>query len=389
MAQSGTGNDDFDRLARQYWSQWGEMMRGAAAQPAQSQVPGWEGAIDWWSKLARGGGGQAGAADDAINRFNSQASGWLGRMQQVASRFAGRDASAADIVDAWKQSLGDSAGNPFAQVMGDMGGRGQHGVEDWMRQAMPFLQGLQRQWQVDGANWSEMPAFGFAREHQERLQRLAQAQRDAQQHSQAFHALMAQAGQDAFKRFERKLAECGQAGEPLDSARALLDRWVDAAEEAYADIALSPGFRDAYAAMVNAQMTLRGRVQGEIEQVGELLGVPTRTEVDAAHRKIVQLEREVRRLRDTLHDAGVGSPAREATPAPRPSSGRKVGKSTAAKKSAKKAVKKKAAANKGAAKKASKKKPASKQAAAKSRSKAATSRSKSASAPGKRRKVGR
>ncbi|MGO4779365.1 poly(R)-hydroxyalkanoic acid synthase subunit PhaE, partial [Lysobacter sp. 2RAB21] len=67
---------------------------------------------------------------------------------------------------------------------------------------------------------------------------------------------------------------------------------------AYAEIALSPRFRDAYAALVNSQMRLRAGVQKEIEQASGSLGIPTRTEIDSAHRKIVQLERELRRLRE-------------------------------------------------------------------------------------------
>ena len=43
----------------------------------------------------------------------------------------------------------------------------------------------------------------------------------------------------------------------MTSARALFDLWIDAAEEAYAQVALSPEFREVYGAYVNAQMRLR------------------------------------------------------------------------------------------------------------------------------------
>ena len=49
-------------------------------------------------------------------------------------------------------------------------------------------------------------------------------------------------------------------------------------------------------------MRLRAAVQGEVEHATAQLGMPTRTEIDAAHRKIVQLERELRRLRDRMDD---------------------------------------------------------------------------------------
>ncbi|WP_330970586.1 poly(R)-hydroxyalkanoic acid synthase subunit PhaE, partial [Lysobacter sp. A3-1-A15] len=128
----------------------------------------------------------------------------------------------------------------------------------------------------------------------------------------AYNALLGEAGQAAFALFQEKLAQRGESGQTLDSARALFDLWIDAAEEAYAEVALSPRFREAYGDMINAQMRLRAAVQGEVEQAGLLLGTPTRTEVDSAHRKIVQLEREMRRLRDRLEAGGDASAGKSA-----------------------------------------------------------------------------
>ena len=334
----GFGQGDFDAVARQYWNAWGELMRGAPA-PAPTAAPGWNEAVQWWSQLVQGGRSEA---NEAIERFNSQARGWFGQMQQLAAQFAGRDASAGDIAQAWKQALGGSGANPFADVFGSMRGPGQNDFSQWLEQAAPYLQ----QWQRDGQSWLGTPAFGFAREHQERWQALAQAQLHYQQQSQAYNALMAEAGQNAFARFEDKLAERSEPGRQLQSARALFDLWIDAAEDAYAEIALSPRFRDAYAALVNSQMKLRGAIQTEVEHATGLFGIPTRTEIDAAHRKIVQLEREVRRLRDAVQapaparasarasePAANDAPRAKAAPAPKPAPKQAI-KKAAAKKSA-------------------------------------------------------
>lgn len=310
---AGINAPDFDRLARQYWSAWGDMMRGATPQPAQPAVPGWNEALNWWSQLAKGGGQPQ--VEDTLDRFNSQARGWFGEIQKLAAQFAGRDASPGDIAGAWKQAMGGNAGNPFAEMMGAMRGPGQQDFGRWAEQIAPFLERLQGQ----GQSLLGLPAFGFAREHQERVQQLAQAHLDYQQQSQAYNALMAQAGQDAFARFEDKLAERSEPGRQIGSARALFDLWIDAAEDAYAQIALSPRFRDAYAALVNSQMRLRAGVQKEIEQASGNLGIPTRTEIDAAHRKIVQLERELRRLRDEVQAGREPRAAAQAAPASQPS----------------------------------------------------------------------
>ncbi|QCW26650.1 class III poly(R)-hydroxyalkanoic acid synthase subunit PhaE [Lysobacter enzymogenes] len=318
---AGFNPQDFERLARQYWGAWGEMMRGAQPQPpAQPSIPGWSEALNWWSQLAKGGGQPQ--VQDTLDRFNSQARGWFGEIQKLAAQFAGRDASASDIAGAWKQALGGQGANPFADVFGAMRGPGQQDFARWAEQVKPFLERLSD----GGASLLGLPAFGFAREHQERVQQLAQAYLNYQQQSQAYNALMAEAGQDAFKRFEDKLAERSEPGRQIGSARALFDLWIDAAEDAYAEIALSPRFRDAYAALVNSQMRLRAGVQKEIEQASGQYGIPTRTEIDSAHRKIVQLERELRRLRDELQrlrgDDG-GEPAVGAGPATKKGAGAK------------------------------------------------------------------
>ncbi len=340
MAEQGV--DDFETLARRYWSAWGDTVRSTTATPT---VPGWNEAMAWWTQLAQGGGGPA---DEAVGRFNAQAQGWFGQMQQLAARFAGQPASAADIASAWKHALGGDGANPFASMLSGFPGSDQGDASQWVERLMPWLRASH-----GGREWLDLPAFGFAREHQERWQQLARAQRDLHEQSQAYQTLLAQAGQDAFVRFEQKLAQHSQPGRQLGSVRALFDLWIDAAEEAYADVALSPRFRDAYAALVNAQMHLRGSVQREVEHAGAALGMPTRTELDSAHRKIVQLERELRRLRDAvqaLSDRGpVGAPAPEPAAKAAPRKAEAAAKQPAARKAApkkaalKKAVPKKAA----------------------------------------------
>lgn len=328
-----SGFDDFEQLARQYWSAWGDAMRTNAA-PAQPTVPNWNDAVGWWSQLAQGAAAAnpGSGAGDAINRFNSQAQQWLGQMQRLAAQFAGTQAQPADIAGAWQRMLGASGANAFADMFKGMPGPGQHGVEQWMEQVAPMLQSMQR----EGRSWLGLPAFGFGREHQERWQALAQSQLDYQEKSNAYNALMAEATQLAFRRFEDKLAERSEPGRQLTSARALFDLWIDAAEDAYAEIALSPRFRQVYGELLNAQMQVRAGLQREVEQYCSQLGVPTRTEIDAAHRKIVQLERELRRLRDAMqeHAPAPAPTAKAADGAVEPKAARKKPAKAPAKKGA-------------------------------------------------------
>lgn len=368
------GPGDVGAMAQQYWHALSEAMRSASG-AARPRDP-WQSMMDSWSQLA--GGARRNDASDAIERFSAQARQWFETMQQVAGQFAGQSASPQDIAGAWKQAMG-GGGNPFASLFSEMTGRGQSGFDQWYQQVAPMFNGmlggglgrmfqggmlqdsmlqnglLQDGMRQEAMQWLRTPAFGLNREQQERWQALAEAQLALQQKNDAYNALMLEAGRDAFERFERKLEAHSEPGRQLQSARALFDLWIDAAEEAYAEIALSAGFRQVYGELINAQMRVRAGIQREIELVGGLFGMPGRTEVDAAHRKIAELERQLRRLRDAVAPQPAQAkpspnrPARETVAAAKPEP---VSKPAAkAKPATKKAVAKKPAARKAAAKK--------------------------------------
>lgn len=290
----------FDAIARQYWASWGDAMRTGATAPGTA--PNWQDAIDWWSKLAHGNREEA---NSAVERFNAQARNWYGQMQQVAAQFAGQDAKPADIAAEWKRALGAIGENPFPEMFRAMRGQGAQGLEQWVEDASPYLDA----WRRESSTMLGLPTFGIGREQQERWQTLAKAQLDYQEQDNAYNALMLKAVQNAYAVFEDNLAEREEPGRQLTTARALFDLWIDAAEEAYARIALSPEFRKVYGARVNAQMRLRQGVQSEVEQMSAMFGMPTRSDLDAAFRKIDALERALRKMRDEALDATNASPA--------------------------------------------------------------------------------
>ena len=333
----GSGTGDFEGLSRQYWSAWGEAMRQAGVSagvipPPQSH---WQQAVNWWSQLLPGGPSQA---NDAVGRFNQQARDWYGQMQQVAAQFAGQDSSPADVSQAWREAiganaLGGSGSNPFLDLFKQMRGPGAQGMDEWLEQVQPWLQGFQQQSQ----RWSQLPAFGQYREHQERWQALQRAQQEYQQCTGDYNQLMATCMKQAFEVFEAKLAAHEEPGRQIANARALFDLWIDAAEEAYAQTALSQEFRHVSGALNNAQMRLRAAIQLEVEHMTGLFGMPTRTEIDAAHRKIAELERTLRRMRDAQPEPKRESPKPASKPAKSPAKAasrkKAASRSVAAKKS--------------------------------------------------------
>ncbi|WP_337052257.1 poly(R)-hydroxyalkanoic acid synthase subunit PhaE [Pseudoxanthomonas sp. USHLN014] len=349
-------------MARQVWETWGEALRKFASVPLETAAPAWQQVPGGWPGWTPPKGGAPG---DVMERFDGLARHWFGRMQHVAAQFADRDNTPADIVAAWRQALGATEANPYPDLFGSLFGQAT-GLDDLGEQWLPWLESLRGPLE----EWSRTPAFGPAREHQQRWKGLLQAQHALREAAEAYRTLLEDASRQAYAMFEEKLNQRAGEGSALDSARALFDEWIDAAEDAYARMALSEEFSEVYGALANAQMRMRAGVQREVEQLGSLLGLPTRTEVDAAHRKIAELERILRRMmRGQAAERPAAAPE---TPRQAPSPARpvKAAKKTAAskpsaaskaptKKSAKTAAKKigeKPTAKKAAAKKATAKK---------------------------------
>jgi len=302
---------EFEQMARQYWNAWEQALRGevpgaAAVQPGSQP---WQDALQCWTDVFA----HRPVTNDVTERFGKQARQWYAQIQQVAARFGGQGGSPADIAQAWKTALGGSAVNVFQSLFDSMNGPGMQGMEQWLRGVQPVLHALSG----EGRAWLSTPAFGFTREHQERMQALAAAQLDVQQAGRAYQELMAKTSQAAFARFEQRLSKLVAEGKRIDTPRALFDVWVDAAEDAYAEIALSAQYRSAYGDLLNAQIRLRAAIQTEVEQFCAQLGMPTRTELDGAHRKIIELERQLRRLQGQGGHTGqpVRKPAVVAAPA--------------------------------------------------------------------------
>ena len=360
MAGSGSDNGNFEDKARQYWSAWEDAMRhgqaaGSAARP--SPAPGsdapqdWRKAVDWWSQLLPTQA--APQAQEAIDRFRNQAGDWFGTMQEVAAQFAGRDTSANEVSDAWRKAVQGQGEQLMQWTLGSLRGGSQVGFDPWLQEAAQTWE----KWRQENASWLDMPAFGLNRNHQARLQKLARAQQDYQAQSQAYGKQLKGAVEQAFTRFASKLREHESSGSQLTSARALFDLWIEAAEESYADVALSDQFRQVYGGFANAHMRMRAALQEQVEELSQRFGMPTRSEMDAAHRRIAELERLVQRMLRTAASpaskpaaASTADPvapatakraaASKASAAPKPATATSAVKKTAAKKTAAKAAKK-------------------------------------------------
>jgi class III poly(R)-hydroxyalkanoic acid synthase PhaE subunit len=286
--------DQWQALSRQYWNAWQDMTReaGTAAGNDPAAVP-WHEGFEQWSRMFGGPGGKQG---ETIERVLASAKSFTAFAQSmIAAATAGNGGAMPNWADALRNGfkMPDGAAsmfaNPVAQALREISGQGARSFEQMMEGLAPHLDPAR-----EAKSWLRVPAFGFLREHQEHYQKTAVALIDYQEQTSRYNALIMKASQRGFELFESKLAAREEPGRQIDSLRALYDLWVDAAEEAYAEIALSPEFREVYGALVNSQMRARSQIQQEVERIATDFGMPTRSELDSIGQRLHDLRREVR-----------------------------------------------------------------------------------------------
>ncbi|HEU0277908.1 MAG TPA: class III poly(R)-hydroxyalkanoic acid synthase subunit PhaE [Rhodanobacteraceae bacterium] len=292
--------DDWQARSAQYWNAWMDATRKAfgvtAADSATARTP-WHEGLEQWARLF-----DAGAAKDSqsevVERLLAGARSYFALLQSLAQKGANGQADPKAWTDAVRNAFNfpgaDAAllDNPLARAMRELAGQGAKGFEQMMAGMEPAMK--------EARSLLDLPAFGYAREHQERYQKTAKAWLDYQHETNRYNALIARASRRAFEVFEDKLAEHAEPGRQIDSVRGLYNLWVDAAEEAYAEVALSPEFREVYGALVNAQMRVRQGAQQEVERMSNDLGIPTRTEIDTLGQRLHALRREARTQTDEV-----------------------------------------------------------------------------------------
>jgi len=136
--------------------------------------------------------------------------------------------------------------------------------------------------------------FGFGSEQHAQQQALADAIAKHLEAAQRYQALMQRSNAQAIEKMQARLSKLTAPGQQIESLKVLYDLWVDCAEEAYAEIALSEEFREAYGEMVNTQIRVRQLQQEQTEYLCQQLGIPTRSDVSSLGERLHALRREMR-----------------------------------------------------------------------------------------------
>jgi len=285
--------DQWQALSRQYWNAFSDLTReaGNGAGRDAAAMP-WHEGFEQWARMFGGPGKQS----ETVERVLASAKSFTAFAQSMIAAATAGNAGAAPnwaevLRNGFKMPGADASlfSNPVAQALREISGQGVKSFEEMMQGLAPALDPAR-----EAKSWLNVPAFGFLREHQEHYQKMAVALIEYQEQTRRYNALILKSSQRGFELFESKLAAREEPGRQIDSLRALYDLWVDAAEEAYAETALSPEFREVYGELVNAQMRVRSQIQQEVERIATDFGMPTRSELDSIGQRLHDLRREVR-----------------------------------------------------------------------------------------------
>lgn len=326
MSDQGDWLGQMAKLQQQYWDGWrglaGQVME--PARPAASPLSPWADGLEAWRRalVAQSGGiagafpgaphgGFAGSEQNALfEQVVAHGKQYLGLLQGLMNAGAPQGQGGGFDPQAFvaeMRRVHERFGAGALAGLGQppwFGGIDAGQVEQLVRS---LASGPMQAVGGDPGGLLSLPAFGLHREHVERGQALARAWLDYQSAAARFREVMLKATGGALDRFEARLAEREQPGRQIETVRALYDLWIDAAEEAFAEVALGPDYREASGALVDAQMRVRAGINAEIERFGAQFGLPGRTEVDSMARQLHEHRRELRRLRaelDALRRAG-------------------------------------------------------------------------------------
>lgn len=227
----------------------------------------------------------------------------LSGLKSYAEWMQGAAASVGTPGNDWAQQLEQLFGKdrqPFASAFAGVDPGTAAGTQDFSRQWQAWLQSLQGNPSSTAYTESTAQAmppfatFGADLAAQAEQQRLMAAVTEHLEAASRYQRLIQRSNEHAIEKMRARLAPLAQPTAKIESLKMLYDVWVECAEEAHAEIALSDEFRETYAAMVNTQMRVRLLQQAQVEKICAQVGIPTRSDIDNLGQRLHEFRREMR-----------------------------------------------------------------------------------------------
>jgi class III poly(R)-hydroxyalkanoic acid synthase PhaE subunit len=156
----------------------------------------------------------------------------------------------------------------------------------------------------------QSPSLGYTRELNEKITAGFDTWLHFRRASADYQAKLADAWTDAFDVLIHEMADRAEQGEMIGSVRDLLLLWGQVADRVFIDTFRTDEFIQIQGQFLQAAMTYRIQQREIAEASLSLYDLPTRSEVDEAHRNIYELRKEVKALKKALADLQKPKPRR-------------------------------------------------------------------------------
>jgi class III poly(R)-hydroxyalkanoic acid synthase PhaE subunit len=142
--------------------------------------------------------------------------------------------------------------------------------------------------------------MGFTRQLEHKLRKGFVVWEEYRQADFNYQMVVLDAWAKTFEYIQQKLLSLSEQDKKITSLEELGTLWVDAAENAFGEVFASDAYIEAQGTLVNATMRHRIYQREIMELVFQMLDIPTRNEVDAAHRTNYELRKEIKALKKQL-----------------------------------------------------------------------------------------
>ncbi|NDJ76536.1 MAG: class III poly(R)-hydroxyalkanoic acid synthase subunit PhaE [Chloroflexi bacterium] len=148
----------------------------------------------------------------------------------------------------------------------------------------------------------QSPSLGYTRELNEKIAQGFESWLDFRRASAAYQARLADAWAEAFEVLLGEMVASAEEGSTIGTMRDLLRLWGRVADRVFIETFHTDEYIQLQGHLLNASMKYRIQQREIVEVFQSAADLPTRHEVDEAHRNIYALRKEIRQLERTVRD---------------------------------------------------------------------------------------
>lgn len=298
----------WDRAQQQAWDAWSRMARQSMSPPDPQPDALWKFWSEGLEQLWHSRDGRTSGTSATVSRhLLDQGRGFLLLSHQLLRALEQMQRETGNDAD-WKRVLREAIGHTQEQlrqcVAMSAGRSALWGLpmEMWERFGSALSPTADDWVQRGGEPARDGSGAGLGTEWRSRMQQGLQHAERYREAWQRYAAKLVDVGVLALDYLYERLVEAGDTGQRIDRLRTVYDLWVEAAEQAYAEVVGTPEFAVQQAELINTTVACKLQLQSSLEAAARAQDLPTRSELDSAHRAIKALRDELRTLRAELDD---------------------------------------------------------------------------------------